>query len=207
MRLFILGATGRTGTELVDLALARGHSVTAFVRSPQKVKRSEEKLSVIRGDPHRVDELAAALPGHDAVLSALGPRPREALTRTTLLAECTASTHSAMAAAGLRRLLIVSSAMLFPLNSPALVLSRFILRPHGRDLRAMEALITASRLAWTIVRPPRLVPRREEGFEATDDRLPLRSLVLSWRALASFMIGAAESGRHKQKIVGLCRAG
>src|SRR5215467_6664558 len=35
MRLFILGATGRTGAELVDQALARGHAVTAFVRAPQ----------------------------------------------------------------------------------------------------------------------------------------------------------------------------
>lgn len=37
MRFFILGATGRTGTQLVDLALHNGHSVTAFVRSPQKL--------------------------------------------------------------------------------------------------------------------------------------------------------------------------
>ena len=30
MRLLILGANGKTGTQLVDLALARDHEVTAF---------------------------------------------------------------------------------------------------------------------------------------------------------------------------------
>jgi putative NADH-flavin reductase len=205
MRLFILGATGKTGIELVDLALARGHSVTAFVRSPQKVTRRDERLSVIKGDPHHGDELAGALAGHDAVLSALGPRPREAFTKTTLLEECAAATVAAMRAVGLRRLLIVSSALLFPLKNPLFVLSRLIIRPHVRDLQAMEALVTASSLDWTIPRPPRLVSKRDESFEAIEDGLPRRSLVLSWRALAAFMIGAVEGERHRRKVVGLCR--
>jgi putative NADH-flavin reductase len=34
MRIFILGANGNTGTQLIDLALARGHQVTAFVHAP-----------------------------------------------------------------------------------------------------------------------------------------------------------------------------
>ena len=38
MRLFVLGATGRTGMEIIDLARTRGHEVTAFVRSPQKLR-------------------------------------------------------------------------------------------------------------------------------------------------------------------------
>jgi uncharacterized protein YbjT (DUF2867 family) len=44
MRLLILGANGKTGTQLVDLALARDHEVTAFVRSPAKVTRRHPLL-------------------------------------------------------------------------------------------------------------------------------------------------------------------
>ena len=36
MRLFILGANGKVGTQLIDLALSRTHQVTAFVRSPDR---------------------------------------------------------------------------------------------------------------------------------------------------------------------------
>ena len=37
MRLLILGATGGTGRALIRQARERGHEVTAFVRSPQKL--------------------------------------------------------------------------------------------------------------------------------------------------------------------------
>ena len=205
MRLFVLGANGRTGIELVDLALAHGHSVSAFVRSPQKISRRDDRLRIVEGDPHRADELTAALPGHDAVLSALGPRPRQALTRTTLLEECTRATVTAMGAVGLRRLVIVSSAVLFPIRSPIFTVVRRVLGPHVRDLRAMEALVAASSLEWTIARPPRLVSARDDGFAAREDELPTRSLVLSFCALAAFLIGAVEGERHKRKVVGLCR--
>src|SRR5256712_3911073 len=73
MRLFILGATGGTGRALIDQALARGHRVTALVRSPQKLGSPREGVTALRGDPRSVDQLRAALPDHDAVLSALGP--------------------------------------------------------------------------------------------------------------------------------------
>ena len=40
MHLFILGANGKTGKQLIDLALARSHQVTAFVRHPIKSRES-----------------------------------------------------------------------------------------------------------------------------------------------------------------------
>src|SRR5262245_55237268 len=114
MRLFILGANGKTGTQLVDLALARGHQVTAFVRSPGKVARQHPRLEVRKGDPHSVDELARALPWHDVVLSALGVRPPQAFRPHTLVEDCAASTVAAMTRAGVKRLVLVSAAVLFP---------------------------------------------------------------------------------------------
>jgi putative NADH-flavin reductase len=52
MRLFVIGATGRTGSEIVNLARTRGHEVTAFVRSPQKLSRAGS-LTIVCGDPRR----------------------------------------------------------------------------------------------------------------------------------------------------------
>ena len=39
MQIFLLGGTGRTGQQFIDLALAGGHEITAFVRSPGKIRR------------------------------------------------------------------------------------------------------------------------------------------------------------------------
>ncbi|HZF39124.1 MAG TPA: NAD(P)H-binding protein, partial [Blastocatellia bacterium] len=97
----------------MNLALARGHEVTAFVRSPQKI-RPAGSLTIVRGDPLRPETIAAALPGHDAVLSALGPPPREAMRPSMLLADCARATVEAMATSGVSRLAIVSAAVLFP---------------------------------------------------------------------------------------------
>jgi putative NADH-flavin reductase len=73
MRLFMLGATGGIGRQLVDQALERHHKVTAFVRSPQKLGAARDGLTVIQGDVRNADAMSEALAGHDAVLSALGP--------------------------------------------------------------------------------------------------------------------------------------
>ncbi len=74
MKLFVIGATGRTGREIVEQALARGHHVTAFVRSPESITLKNERLTVIKGNAMDENELFNAMQNHDAVLSALGPR-------------------------------------------------------------------------------------------------------------------------------------
>src|SRR5262249_9448350 len=104
MRLLVIGANGRTGREILDVARARGHDVTAFVRSPEKLGPMAG-VRVVRGDPLQAGSLSSALPGHDAVLSAIGPRPRDALLGpTTLLADCARATVDAMIASGVGRL-------------------------------------------------------------------------------------------------------
>jgi putative NADH-flavin reductase len=205
MRLFVLGATGKTGTQIVDLALARGHHLTAFVRSPQKIARRDKALTVIEGDPLRVDQLARALPGHDAVLSAIGPPAREAFRPNTLLAECAASTVAAMNTARVRRLAIVSAAVLFPEKGVRFAFFRWFLRHHARDLVAMEAVVRATDFDWTIARPPRLVKSPEEKYRSERDALPVHGWAMSFRAVASFLVDCVEQHTHAREIVGLAR--
>src|SRR5262245_33757610 len=110
MRLFILGATGGTGLQLVAQALNRGHEVTAFVRAPQKLGLLGNRVRAQQGNPRSLVELRQALAGHDAVLSALGP-PGPA--PSTIVSDGARSTVEAMLAAGPRRLIVVSAALLF----------------------------------------------------------------------------------------------
>ncbi len=55
MRLFILGATGGIGRQLLAQAIERHHQVTAFVRSPQKLSTARDGLTVIQGDVHNAE--------------------------------------------------------------------------------------------------------------------------------------------------------
>jgi len=210
MNVFVVGATGRTGIEILELARGRGHRVTAFVRSPDKLRdvagrtpKAPGSLTIVKGDPLRRESIAAALPGHDAVLSAIGPHPRDAFRPSTLLADGARATVDAMTDAGVTRLAIVSAAVLFPEKGIFFAFFRWLLRHHARDLRAMEDIVRSSGLAWTIARPPRLTPSVDAAFVALPDRLPAGSRVMSFRSVAAFMLDAVERRAHVGEIVGL----
>ncbi len=100
MRLLVLGATGGIGKYLLEYATARGHEVTAFARSPQKIALQSGRLRVVPGDLLNVDQLAQVLPGHDAVLSAFGPSTCAASGRGGSLAKCWRRRWSAAECAG-----------------------------------------------------------------------------------------------------------
>lgn len=207
-KVLVLGATGKTGRELIDISLERGHELTAFVRSPAKITRQDRRLTVVKGDPRSVEELCKILPGHDVVLSALGPTPKEAMTHTTILQECASSAMIAMQRTGVRRFVIVSSAMLFPGGGPLPAFLRWLLRAHVRDLQAMEDIVKATGVEWTIARPPRLVPKADEIHRVEREGLPAGATlnsVVSFRAVAAFMLDSAQDGRYVREVVGVCR--
>jgi putative NADH-flavin reductase len=204
MRLFVLGATGHVGTQVLELALAKGHTVTAFVRSPQKLT-PQAGLQIVAGDGRDADALGAALAGHDAVLSSIGGSPRETLRASSLMTECGASLVRAMSLGEVGRLVIVSAAVLFPLRGFRFAFFRWLLRHHAYDLRRMEDIVRGSSLAWTIARPPRLVHAPEESCRRVADALPAHGRVASFRAVAAFMLEAVEADAHVRQIVGLAR--
>jgi len=151
LRLFILGATGGIGRELVDQTLHWQHRVTAFLRSPQKLGAPREGLTMIQGDVLNAEAVAAALAGHDAVLSAIGP---PGPGRTTITGDSAQATLAAMRATGVRRLLIVGVAVLFDdAGILARLLRKTLLRNVANDSAEMERIVRASNLDWTIRTP------------------------------------------------------
>ena len=72
MKLLVLGASGKTGSEVVRQALDAGHEVTAFVRDRAKLSITDAGLRVSTSDAVSFDELRAALQGQEAVISTLG---------------------------------------------------------------------------------------------------------------------------------------
>lgn len=204
LNLFVIGATGNTGSRIVELALERGHRVTAFVRTPQKMRVQHPALSVVRGDPLQGEQVARALPGHHAVLSALGPSAREAFRPSTLLARGAASTIAAMNATGMRRLSIVSAALLFSDRRLTFRFFQWLLRQHIRDLTAMEALVHASALDFTIARPPRLVEAPASAYRSERDAFPSDApAVMSFAGVARFMLDSVQRPELFRATVGL----
>ena len=88
-------------------ALERGHDVTAFVRNPAKLALSHDRLSVARGDVMDAATVDAAMPGHDAVLCAIGNR--HYFLPTNILSKGTRHIVGAMQRHGVRRFVCETS--------------------------------------------------------------------------------------------------
>jgi len=199
IRLFVIGATGRTGRLLVEQALGRGHRVTAFVRNPASLGPATN-LDIVVGDPRNADPLAAALPGHDVVVLTLG---HSSAGERTLLRDATEAMLSALRRTGIGRTIVVSQGLAFPSGNPIVLLLKWVLARILADSIAMERLVQSTDLDWTIVRPPRL----KSGGVTRGYRVHPNALGDRWsmeRAdLATFLLDEAERGEYRRAIVGL----
>jgi uncharacterized protein YbjT (DUF2867 family) len=201
MKLFVIGATGRTGREIVEQALTRGHHVTAFVRSPKSITSKNERLTVIKGNAMDEKELFNAMQNHDAVLSSLGPR--EVFKPSSMLHDSALATTRAMNRSGVKRLVVLSAAAHFP-GIPNRIAS-FIMRNHMCDSLAMEEIVQASGLDWTITRPPRLTQGQYTSYRSREGAAPKMGFTLARKAVAAFMLDAIEEEKHFHKIVGIAK--
>lgn len=197
----MFGANGRTGSEIIDLASSRGHLVTAFVRSPQMIIPNRS-VTGVQGDPRYSETMIPTLGGHDAVLSAIGPHPREAFGPSTLVTDCARATQQAMKACGVARLAILSAAVLFLEKRLCSAFFKGLITHHARDLRGMESLMQSSGLDWTVARPPRLTKSTNTRFRALPNALPPGSRAMSFRFVAAFMLEAIERRSRLREIVG-----
>jgi putative NADH-flavin reductase len=72
MRIVLYGATGMVGTRILQELLSRGHTVTAVVRDPSKLK-AQNNLTIEKGDLLDADSIAKLAKGSDVVVSSYGP--------------------------------------------------------------------------------------------------------------------------------------
>jgi putative NADH-flavin reductase len=201
MKLFVIGATGRTGREIGQQALARGHHVTAFVRSPESITFKNERLTVRKGNAMNEEQLFDAMQNHDAVVSTLGPR--EVFKPSSMLHDSALATTRAMNRSGVKRLVVLSAAAHFP-GIPNRIAS-FIMRNHMRDSLAMEEIVQASGLNWTIARPPRLTQEEYSTYRSREGAAPKMGFTLARKAVAAFILDAIEQEKHFHKIVGIAK--
>jgi putative NADH-flavin reductase len=206
MKLVVVGATGGTGLEIIHQSVERGHSVTAFVRSPRALTRFRDRLSIVQGDLLSGNELARVIEGHDAVLSAFGPRVPVSEADATLLRRFAAALTDGMSRAGVWRVVVESVAFLFKdsILPPVYLLGRLFFPRTVADSSAMESIFEESELDWTMVRPPELTNGAYTGkYRVREGRLPRFGFRVSRADVADYMIAAAENHFCSRKIVGV----
>jgi len=206
MKLIVLGATGSTGLEIVRQAIERGHSVTAFVRSAERLKSHQDRITVKQGDLLNSADLEQVIRDHDAVLSGFGPRVPISKADATLLRQFAVALTRAMLHTA-RRVVVESVAFLFKgsIVPPAYLLGRLFFAGIVADSSAMERVFRQSELDWTFVRPPQLTDKPYTGkYRVRVGHLPPFGFKISRADVADFMVKAVEDRSSIHKIVGVC---
>ncbi|MGJ4908375.1 NAD(P)-dependent oxidoreductase [Bradyrhizobium sp. HKCCYLS2033] len=157
--ILVLGATGGTGRLIVRDALARGHHVTALVRSPERAG-DLQGAQLIVGDARDEATLRKALKGQNAVISSLGT-PLSPFREVTTLSTSTRALVKAMKAEHVARLVAITGIGAGDSRGHGgFVYDRLILplllRNVYADKNRQEAVIRDSGLDWLIVRPAML---------------------------------------------------
>jgi uncharacterized protein len=164
MNIALIGATGFVGSAVLAEALQRGHRVTALARQPGKLA-PQDRLTVVAADVLDARQVAAAVEGHDAVLSAYNPGWTAPELYDTFL-KGSRSIVAGVKRAGVKRLLVVGGAgSLYVAPGVQLVDTEGFkshVPPHvvpgalaARD--ALNELRTESALDWTFLSPPAML--------------------------------------------------
>ncbi|MBL8021846.1 MAG: NAD(P)H-binding protein [Leptospirales bacterium] len=199
MNILVIGASQGTGALAVAAALERGHRVTAFARTPQRLKMEHPNLRLLSGDFHDAAAVAGAVPGHDAIIITASATSMQAFKdNPNYFSMGTAHVIDALKKDRSVRLIVLSalgvgeSRKLMNWLLQKLILS-FLLRLPFADHERQEALVKASGLKWVIARPGRLTdgPSRKSYQKKTAIE-PLPSSI-SRADVADFLVQACES--------------
>ncbi len=203
MNILIVGATRGIGRQLLEQALAWGHSVTALVRDPQRLATQHERLRIVKGDILDADSVARAMGGQNAVCCSIGVKVPWIII--TVFSEGTKNLLWAMQQNGVKRLICVTGigagdsrghggffydCIFYPL----------IAWPIYADKNRQESLIRASDLEWTIVRPGFLTNGpMTKSYRALTNLTGVTAGRISRADVAHFMLMELQSNQYMKQ--------
>lgn len=205
MRIVIFGAGGRTGNHLVRLAVALGHEVTAFVRKPNKLPLSHERMRVVVGDANDEFQVGRAIQGAEAVISTIAPMQTTAEENH---AQMLRNILHSMERHQVRRIVALGDSIVLDQSGLAGAVTnsmrRMLLTPsNARWLRISEQYydsIRSSSLDWTLVCTHQLTDEPFNGRYRVETQHKKTNVRVSRANVADFLLRIALNGSHIHEI-------
>lgn len=206
MRVLVCGATGNIGRLTVDKAIKVGYEVTAFARSPEKLKHREH-LHKARGDVMDANSVMTAMADRDAVIAVFGA-PANWSNITSVPDVCTVGTRNiidAMKQHGVKRLICMTGIGAGDSKGHGRFVFDNLILPImlGRiyvDKNRQEQEVFNSGLDWIVVRPTELTNDSESGnYRVLTDLKGEKAKTISRADVADFLVQQIESDRYLHK--------
>ena len=196
-KIAIIGASGRAGSQLLEEALRRGHSVVAIARNVESID-VKPGVTVKQADALNAEELQQALSGSDVVISAahFATVPAEAVI-------------GQVKKSGVKRLLVVGGAGSLLLPSGERVIDSAGFPEEYRDeaeagSKFLDTLRQEQDLDWSFLSPSAefVEDARTEDFRLGRDQLLISSKGRSWISFSDYaiaLIDEVESPKHSRQ--------
>ncbi|RFZ84344.1 NAD(P)-dependent oxidoreductase [Mucilaginibacter terrenus] len=176
MKVAIIGATGFVGSVLVKEGVSRGYEITAIARDTAKVD-THAGVTPIAANVNNVDALAAAMSGHDAVVSSFNAGWTNPNLYEDFL-QGSKNIQEATKKSGVKRLLVIGGAGSLYIDGKQLVDSPQFPKEYypgassARDY--LNILKEEKELDWTFLSPAiNLHPGKRTGEFRTGTESPL----------------------------------
>jgi putative NADH-flavin reductase len=196
-KIAIIGASGRAGSQLLEEALRRGHSVVAIARNVESID-VKPGVTVKQADALNAEELQQALSGSDVVISAahFATVPAEAVI-------------GPVKKSGVKRLLVVGGAgsLLLP-SGERVIDSAGFPEEYRKEASAgsvfLDKLRQEQELDWSFLSPSAefVEDVRTEDFRLGQEHLLISSKGRSWISFADYaiaLIDEVESPKHSRQ--------
>lgn len=204
MKILLLGATGRVGSQIVTYALHERHHITVLVRNPEKIQINNEHLTIIQGNVLNKEDIVHAMHGVDVVISALNT------DGTTTLSESMPLIIEAMENEGIKRIITIGTAGILQSRTTPNSLRYQSSESKRRSTRAAEEhhkvydMLKQSTLEWTIVCPTYLPDGERLGkYRIERNFLPEGGVEISVQDTAEFTFRQIKTSDYIQSRVGI----
>lgn len=201
MKIFLLGATGKTGALFLKMAQENGHEITAYVRSPEKLMVAEN-LNIVQGDLLSITQMSAAMCDHDVVVSCIGGNDND---KSSIIQALTQAIVVSMKKSNVNRIVAISSAGIHNEFSwmTNLILNLFYKHVINDHRMAAQTIMTSG-LNYTLARPLSLTDGNlTKIYRSVTTGVPKGGKDISRQDLAHFLLETVESGAYHNETVGL----
>jgi putative NADH-flavin reductase len=197
MKVALIGASGKIGSQILAELVSRGHAVTAVARNIDKVEARQNVTPAV-GDLADTGALAATLRGHDAIISSV----RFRMFRPAQLLD-------AVRASGVKRLLMVGGAGTLEVKPGVALIDTpefpAASKEEGAGGAAMLAALRGeTALEWTFLSPSAIIGpgERTGAFRVGGDQLLVGADGKSRISIPDFaiaMVDELEIPRHTRR--------
>lgn len=206
MNIFLFGATGGTGKEILIKLLEQKHQVFALARNPEVLGVTDDNLKIIKGSIYDVETYQDELSKCDLVISALGTGTSR--KPTEIYSQGGQQIITAMQKANVKRLITLTAGAFDP-TDPATrsFIVKYIVQPLFKniysDMQKWETILENSTgIDWTIIRPSRLTNGKEKGnYRVQLDHCPKGGSKINRSDLADFIVKQVNSPQYVHKKV------